>query len=916
MNFSANSPETLSFGPFILAPGARTLSRAGAAVELGGRTLDLLIALLRHPNETVAKRELLAEVWPDVVVDEGSLRFHVANLRKALGDGIDGARYIVTVAGRGYCFVAPVIRSGRVGDQESERPDRLLPPARVDLPGRLQRMVGRTEDLEQVKTQLLEGRFVSIVGAGGVGKTTLAVALGHELLEEFGGAVLFVDLGAISDGGLIAATVATMLGLSVPNEDAESALMALLRERRAVVILDTCEHLIEGVAILTSHLFDACPAVYLLATSREALRADGEHVFLLSSLPCPPDDQSLTLEAAAAFPAAQLFLERARANGARMPFDDADAPVVGDICRKLNGIALAIELAARRVQTHGLKKTAALLDEHLSLSWPGKRTAPPRQRTLQATLDWSYELLSDAERTVLKRLSVFVGYFTFEAALLVATDAVLNEDKVYSGIESLIDKSLISVSPLGAMMRYRLLDTTRAYALQAAANDAERAASAARHALYFTRVLGQIGTDWPSMTHPSERAPHLAALGNARAALEWCFGRNGDIGIGVGLAAAAVPVLLGMSLLTECHHWSERALAALSEPRAGGPEEMRLQAGLAMSLMFTRDHSDSARDAFMRSLMIAEQRGDVANQVLLLGPLHMFHFRRGEFRTSLHYAQRNGTIAATVGDPDARAIAHCLTGISLHVMGELAAARTELEASLRHKHVSYRSGFLLLGFDYYTWAGMSLGRTLWMLGHPEEAVARIRNSIENAERLDHPVTLSMALHWAAAVYLWLGDLDAAEIHIDRFLSRAETHSLGPYLAVGRGLKGELAVRRGDPETGVEMLDGSLKRLRAARYELVSTSLRLALAQGLADLGRVSEGLEVIDAAMAQVELSGDFCYMAELLRMRARLLLGSARPDPTAAEICLTQSLNWSRRQSARGWGRRAEADLAMLRQA
>jgi tetratricopeptide (TPR) repeat protein len=417
------------------------------------------------------------------------------------------------------------------------------------------------------------------------------------------------------------------------------------------------------------------------------------------------------------------------------------------------------------------------------------------------------------------------------------------------------------------------------------------------------------------MIRPTERALHLAAVGNARAALDWCFDREGDIGIGVGLAAATVPVFLGMSLLTECHHWSERALAALPESKRGSLEEMRLQAGLAMSLIFTRDHGDLARDAFTRSLSIAEQRGDVADQVLLLGPLHMFHFRRGEFRTSLHYAQRNVTVAAAAGDPDAKAVAHCLTGISLHVMGELTAARAELETSLRHEPLSYRNRILLLGFDYYTWAGMALGRTLWMLGHAEEAVARIRNSIENAERLDHPVTLSMALHWAAAVYLWAGDLDAAEIHIDRFLSRAETHSLGPYLAVGRGLKGELAVRRGSAETGVEMLDGSLKRLHAARYELVSTSLRLALAQGLADLGRVSDGLEVIDAAMTQVELSGDYCYMAELLRIKARLLLRSAHPDRTGAEACLTESVDWSRRQSAKGWGQRAEADLAMLRQ-
>lgn len=908
MTEPTHARETLSFGPFILVPNERALTCNGAPTRLGDRSLDILIALLSRVNEVVSKRELLAQVWPDAVVEEGSLRFHIAGLRKALGDGVGGARYISTVAGRGYCFVAPVTRSAS-HDVVQSRPSAVV--TQIGLPGRLQRMVGRTEEIRQISKRIVEERFVTIVGPGGIGKTTVAVAVGHELVDECQGAVLFVDLGSIGDAALVATTLATTLGLSVQAQDAEQSLVTHLRNRRMLLILDTCEHLVEAVAMLTSRIFADCPEVHILATSREALRADGEHVFKLATLPCPPEDPTLTADVAMTFPATQLFLERARATGAQVEFDDADAKTIAAICRKLDGLALAIELAAGRVQTYGVRRTAELLDEHLTLRWPGRRTAPPRQRTLQATLNWSYELLTDTERVVLRRLAVFIGFFTFEAALQVTTSADVDEEHVFQALESLIEKSLISVNPFGAMMRYRLLDTTRSYALQIDVPDTERSEPAARHATYFRLWLEQFGRQWPNLSNAAERAPHLAALGNVRAALDWCFGPNGDPRIGVSLAAAAAPVFLAMSLLTECHRWAERALRALDDTARGGLDEMHLQAALGMSLMFTRDHGDAARDAFNRSLRIAETRDGTANQMLLLGPLHMFHFRRGEYRSALQFARRAATAAAALGDPTAMALAHCLTGISLHSIGELAAARSELEATLQNEPTSERSRTLHLGFDYYNWAGMALGRTLWMQGYPDQAVERVKRTIENAESLGHPVTLTIVLHWAAAVYLWVGDLELAETHIDWFLSRAETHSLGPYLAVGQGLKGELAIHRGDAGRGVPLLESALQNLHAARYELVSTAFNLALARGLVGIGRADEARHVIDASIRAVEMNGDSGFMPELLRVKSQLLPQTAHAGALTLESCLAQALEWSRRQSARGWELRAATDLA-----
>src|SRR5262245_59070947 len=421
---AAQTGDVASFGPFSLAAGERLLTRAGAPVELGARALDILIALVSRPNEAVSKQELLAQVWPDVTVEEGSLRFHMASLRKALGDGKGGARYITTLAGRGYCFVAPVSRTSSPRDGA---PVAAASVPHANLPNRLSRMVGRDDDVLKVSAQLTASRFVTIVGAGGVGKTTVAVAVAHHLVEAFAGSVFFVDLGMLSDPRLAATTVASMLGLSVQSDDATPGVIAFLRGKRILMILDTCEHLVEAVAALAAGIMEEAPHVHILATSREALRIDGEHVYRLDALACPPDAPGLTAAAVQEFPAAQLFVERAVASGARLEVSDAEAPIVANICRKLDGVALAIELAARRVESHGLQQTAALLDQHLTLLWVGSRTAPPRQKTLQATLNWSYQLLSELERVVLRRLAIFVGHFTLDAALEVVSTATLDQ---------------------------------------------------------------------------------------------------------------------------------------------------------------------------------------------------------------------------------------------------------------------------------------------------------------------------------------------------------------------------------------------------------------------------------------------------------------------------------------------------------
>lgn len=896
--------DELSFGSFRLSVAQRLLVKDGIPIDLGARALDLLVALTLAPNVVVSKKDLISRVWPDVIVDEGSLRFHMTGLRKALGDGQDGARYITTVAGRGYCFVAPISRSGRLQQGSTGTDFR-----HALLPGRLDRMVGREQDILRLTEKLMTSRMVTIVGAGGVGKTTVATAVAHQLAPNFNGAVLFADYGMLSDPALVAAGIASMLGLPVGSDDVRPSLLAYLRDKQIMLILDTCEHLIDAIADLVAAIVESAPQVFLLATSREALRIEAESVYRLDTLACPPDDPELSTEVVLSFPAARLFMERATASGASLDLSDHDARIVASICRKLDGMALALELAARRVESYGLLQAATLLDRHLTLGWAGSRTAPPRQKTLQATLDWSFGLLTETERIVLRRLAVFVGDFTLDAALEVISTSEMDPPAVFEAIDNLVAKSLLATHPLGAMMRYRLLDTTRAYALQCQ-TDEDRAGLAARHATYYRRWLEQFGPDWPTLSTGPERLPYFVSINNVRAALEWSFGEHGDIDVGIKLAAAAVSVFQVMSLFPECQRWSERALLALDDTAKGSIAEMHLQAGLGISRMYLQGGRETSQLALNRGLQIAEEQGNALDQLRILGPLSMFSLRIGDFNAALRYARRCSTLAATVEDPATVELGHFFFGNSLHFTGDLVNARIELEAAASSEPRPQRTPASYVGFDGKHLAGGILARNLWLQGYPAQADIQARQAISDAAKLDHSLTLCIALLGGIAVFLWRDDVPSAEEHIEWLISRAGLHFLSPYVSVARGFQGDVAIRRGDVKLGIETLRRCIEKLHSATYEVFTTMLEISLVEGLAAIGEFDEGMARINATIERVEKNGDLCYLPELLRVKARLLL-STHSSGEDAEACLMSAIEKSANMGARAWELRAATDLA-----
>jgi predicted ATPase/DNA-binding winged helix-turn-helix (wHTH) protein len=900
--------DVLSFGPFNLFVAGRLLKKADEPITIGGRALDILIALVERAGEVVTHRELISTVWPGVTVEDANLRAHIAALRKALGDGRDGARYVSNVAGRGYCFVAPVTRSSA---RQPVPITGITPTERVQrLPPRLTRMVGRDDTVRSLAQQLQMWRFVSIVGPGGVGKTTVAISVAHTLVDGFHDAVFFIDLAALTDPQLVLTAVASALGLMVQTQDPLVGLLTFIGDRKILLVLDNCEHVIGVVAALAERVVSEAPQAHILATSREALRVEGEHVHLLYSLDCPPEDAGLTAVEALRYPAAQLFMERAAASGYGAALSDIDAPIVARICRRLDGVALAIELAAGRVGSLGIRETAELLDNRFSLLWRGRRTALPRQQTLNAMLDWSYGLLSDREKVVLCRLSVFVGDFTRQAAGSVASETEVDEAGVIDAMASLVAKFLISTTVINEFTYYRLLDTTRAYAATKLAERDETDRIARRHAIFYAKLL-EHDEIIQSLFGEHDLSGYASHIGNVRAALGWALSDRGDVTVGIELVTWAAPLFFGLSLLEECRGWCERALAALDDAGSGTRQEMILQEALAQSTMFTRGHSDQVRAAIERGLALAGAFQDRGRQLRLLAGLNLFLTRRGDIRGALAVAEQAGVIAQAAKHMVGTVWVEWRVGITHHFLGNQAAAQLHCERGLALAEELGTLNANFFSFDNRIRGLVHLARTLWLRGFSDRALRIAQRTVDEAESRDHPVPICLSLVQASTFSLWAGDLPGASDLIEQLIVHAQRYSLAPYRALGIALKGELAIAREEKEAGLDLLRSALETLRAQRYNVLITGFIGAFAEGLHKTGQFEEALLTINGAIARATDSGLVVDLSELLRIKSQIL--AAQHDREAAMNCLTEALAIARAQSALAWELRSTVALARM---
>jgi len=889
-------PEAFSFGPFRVLPHARRLERDGTRTQLGSRAFDILCILISRQGEVVSKAELMEKAWSGLTVEESSLRFHIAQLRRVLGDGQDGESYVKNVAGRGYCFVAPVNRAA----SPAKRTDPVDETHHPNLPPRPTRIIGRERDLLAVADHLVGRRFVTLRGPGGIGKTTLAIDLAYGIAGRFTDGVRFLDLGSIKEPNLIAVAVASALGLLIPVGDPTSRLIESLRDQQMLLVLDSCEHVIEAVSRLAEQIYQHAPGISLLATSRESLDAEGESVFELASLGLPPDNVASEAELGK-YSSTRLFMECAVAAGYSADATDADAQVIARICRKLDGMPLAIELVASRLSAHGLLEIDELIGGRLRLAWRGRRTALPRHQSLSAALDWSYELIAPEERILLEHLSIFPGPFTLQGARALAGD-LDGPDAVLIRLEQLVTKSLVASSPRSAQTSFRLLETTRAYAIEKLAASGASRAAALKHASYVLQALKPRSYE-PGGERPGGWAHRGDLLSDARAALVWAYSDAGDTDLRIPLAAACARLFVERNLLEECRLWAMRALALPENAPGDQTARVELLWAFGHAAMFTERNSRECEAALRRGLALAQEVGDLENQFRLLSRLHALYRRTYERTKLLEVAQLADAVATEIGHPAALARAHTYLGVARHLSGDQRLARERLQAgeagdaaipALPVDHFASPRGTHIMSCT-----------NLWLLGLPDQAVS-VANGLMDIGSNPDLAMYCAGLCFAARVYRWVGDTDALEEAAARLADHSRKHGFAPFHNVSLALKGELQVTRGAVDEGLELLQQSLPRMIADRLELYSGAAAVALVEGLAIRQRLDGALEAIQAEIKSVADQGDSWEMPELLRVRGELRARSG--DQPVAEQDFRAAMDLAEQQSALSWSLRVAA--------
>ena len=905
--------QVFTFGRHKVVPSRREFFENGVHVELGGRAFDLLLALIDGQGKVLSNEQLMNRVWPGRVVEDNSLHAHVSALRKALGDS---RALIRTVSGRGYQFVAEVRASATETFAPSE--ETRVP---TNLPERVSELIGREEVVEEILEVVSAHRLLTLVGSGGIGKTRLALEIARSFLKDFSDGVWLAELGSLSEPDLIVATVAQVLGVMPVNGVLSDERVAqAVRGRSLLLVLDNCEHLIEAVARLVEQLLRASTTLTIIATSREPLLVDAEYVYRVPPLEVPDEWSSADDEAYDAG-ALRLFIARIRASDPGFAPDPSFIATAASVCRSLDGIPLAIELAAVRCTALGIHELAARLGDRFRFLSGGRRTALPRHQTLQATFDWSFDLLLDVERVTFARLAVFVGSFGLAAAsAVVGGDGVVAED-VPDHIGQLVAKSLVVTNVARGKVMYRLLETTRAYALQRLSQTGDFSPRAATHAAYYLGALRRAALEFETLPAHGWQIVSDRDIDNVRAALDWAHSAAGDVATAEELTVAAVPLWMHLSLVNECRIRVQQALRLRgANPQEGGRSrhiDMRLQAALGAALVYT-SMGPEARAAWNDALAIAEEVGDGDYQLRALWGLWIDRLNSGEFRQSLHTAEKFLAAASTATDPNSPWLGHRLIGISLHFLGEQTQAAIHLDRMLtRYVSPPNLSHIIRYQFDPRVTARCFHARVRWLQGFPDEAMRMTETTVEEARALGHALSFVNTLGQAACIVSLLsGNLAAAHSHATLLEDHASRHGISLWHAWSRCFAGAVLVRSGDAAGGLRILRSEFtnqpQTRRLPRYMVLLGELATALALS----GEFSEARAAVAEALERAERSEERWYLAELNHIRGRIavLEDDDAGAETVAEECFVRAIDIARDQHALSLELRASISLARLR--
>jgi len=899
--------QAIGFGPYRIHPGQRRVFEGEQPLRLGRRAMDILLILLAQAGEVVSKQELMAGVWPDSVVEEINLRVHMAALRKALGDGQAGQRYIVTVAQRGYSFVAPILLHSM-----EERP---LDDAggRHNLPLRRTRMIGRQPLVDSLMNELPRRRCITLVGPGGIGKTTVALRVAEQLIGFYRDGIRLVDLAPLNDPALVGSHLAALLDLVLPEGDSLTALINALQQRQMLLLLDNCEHLIDAVATLSESILRGAPKVHILATSRESLRAEGEYVQRLDALAYPSMSTMLSRGQILEFSALQLFIERATAAQESFEPSDTQLPQVIEICHRLDGMPLALELAAAQVAELGLDGLLGQLQGRLPALGKGRQSSHERHLTLRATLDWSFNLLERCEQTCLRRLAVFRGGFTLESAAAVIVGEQIDPSVVFVSITQLVAKSLLSVEVGDEQVFYRLLDTTRRYALEKLEQAAEFDDTRDRHAERCLALMQQAKSEWEHTPTALWIERYARGLEDLRAALEWSLHGVGSGGLGIRLAAASAPLWQELSLLKEYGGYVRRALSLFDERNEPCPRlQITLKLALGSACYHTWGGTAETIDAFAQAQQLAQAHNDVAGQLRAVSGHMAVNLSCGHYRLALAQSEQFDRLGLH-GDPLLSLSTHRLRVLALHYAGDQTQARVHAEQVLQRMAHSGNVNRFTHGFgvqyDQSVASLTVLARVLWMQGLPEQAWRAARQALDIAVQIDHGTSICYTLALASCpIAHYNGDQPNARMLLRLLLEQSQKHSVLLFNHWGRHY--------------AQVIDADVIVQQPAE------------SGGLIGEMMVTLDPRFVDDALLQRALSGEAGWStAEILRAQAQALLleGSGNAsDPCGswlasdgvlsdstnikqAEHLLQQALTTARTQGALAWELRSATSLAQL---